>query len=443
MSDGNGLLTVARPPFAAVDISHDGSMIDLDIEYSMDEPRHTGQTDSWHLPHRAQLGHLFASNRVHARINAQGQPSVSVMRAERAIAVTVPAKWRLLDELLSIPHPPISDRDESWRNHRHLYETDISEQGRRFQSVVNLFGGIQQLGFALDDGFWRMVFLQLAGRPQEHRILQNEVIERELRDAMTAGTFDGEEEQRSSKLADLASTIASALHPLRAGRLTIDSKWLRSQHGPWRARETRDHGHPPVDFEEGALPILESLVESGVLLQGFMVKCPVCSLDVWRTVDGFTRRIRCNGCTTEFSCPLEPNSQFRLNQLIVNALARDGVMPLLHIAMDFTRGVRHMATVFPPTELRRPGEDALLTDLDIIALRDGKLLLGEVKSSPGQFNEKQLAKLETVARAVRPDAVWLVAVGETWSPETLQQIDRLRATLTPFDVTVESRLLDW
>jgi hypothetical protein len=102
MTDGNGLLAVARPPFAAIDICWDGWMLDLDIEYRLDEPRHTGQTDSWHLPRCAQLGHLFASNRVHARVNTHGQPSVSVVRTERAIALTVPAKWRLLDELLSI-----------------------------------------------------------------------------------------------------------------------------------------------------------------------------------------------------------------------------------------------------------------------------------------------------------------------------------------------------
>jgi hypothetical protein len=37
----------------------------------------------------------------------------------------------------------------------------------------------------------------------------------------------------------------------------------------------------------------------------------------------------------------------------------------------------------------------------------------------------------------------LVAVGRTWPPETIQQIERLRVALAPFDVTVESRLLDW
>ena len=126
-----------------------------------------------------------------------------------------------------------------------------------------------------------------------------------------------------------------------------------------------------------------------------------------------------------------------------NAITRHAVLPVIHAAWKLTVGARALALVIPPQELREREDGEVVTDLDIVLVRDGQFVLGEVKSSPNAFDEEQLGVLLTVAQEIRPQVFVLAAPGTEWPPETTASFQEFEAALIPFDVKVERILLEW
>lgn len=96
-----------------------------------------------------------------------------------------------------------------------------------------------------------------------------------------------------------------------------------------------------------------------------------------------------------------------------------------------------------PQELREHRDGPIVTDLDIIIVRDGEFILGEVKSSPNAFDEEKMCALETVAKEIRPNLFVLAAPGKEWPSEVKKRFQEFEQVLKLLDVRVEALLLDW
>lgn len=65
-----------------------------------------------------------------------------------------------------------------------------------------------------------------------------------------------------------------------------------------------------------------------------------------------------------------------------------------------------------PQELRERDDGPVVTDLDVVVLRDGRFVIGEVKSEPAAIDDRVCETLRTVATRIRPDVLLLAAPGE-------------------------------
>jgi hypothetical protein len=153
--------------------------------------------------------------------------------------------------------------------------------------------------------------------------------------------------------------------------------------------------------------------------------------------------LRCRDCTAEFPLPADPPWEYQVNSLIRNAITRDGLLPVIHAVWKLTSFARAIALTIAPQELREDPDGPKVTDLDIIIIRDGEFILGEVKSSPTKFDAEQMRVLETVVKEIRPNRFVLAAPGKEWPPGISQRFQEFKDALAPFDVKVEVLLLEW
>jgi hypothetical protein len=114
--------------------------------------------------------------------------------------------------------------------------------------------------------------------------------------------------------------------------------------------------------------------------------------------------------------------------------------------MSLIDGSSHRTAVFwPSVDVFFNGGKEPMTDLDIVALREGKLLIGEVKSSPLSFKQSDFDHLERIARTVHADEVLLAA--ESGSAEQWAAVHAsgaaLAAKLKGIGTEVLTLALDW
>lgn len=435
LSEDNGRIDSGRPPFAEPSARRGGWMLDLLVECQLEEPRFANKTDWWRLPQRPWLGSLFTHGR-RARIIASGHPSVEVMGSEGTIPIRVPTKSGLLHTLFNAAPGLPGEAGASPYPEPEFY-IRTSQQGRSFRGLVSVFGSVTLAGRTFDDPFWREVFLKGAGFDSNRTVAQKDIVRRELAALRPDGA------SATDNTDEVVDSILAALHKIAPLETTFTGRQLRSiwgRHSPRHGKSTRSDKESFGDFAAGEL---EHLRDIRVLLQGVSVTCPVCSLVDWRPVDRLRTRLECEGCGEPFTLPAEPIWTFRLNNLIASGIAREGVLPLLEAAHGLTEMASDIALVFAPQELRESRNAEPLTDLDLILIRDGRFLIGEVKSNPDQVDAAQLALLVQVAKRLRPDTVVIAATGKAWPERVRKQIEEVGSTLAECDIKTQPLLLRW
>ncbi|PAP75299.1 hypothetical protein [Rubrivirga marina] len=391
------------PPVVVASDGDGGWMVDLDLVDDTTPARSVNVSPRWRLPRRPALVHPFLQQGAWPRawrvVNG-GLPSVSATVDHPTVTLRVPDPWAVANALLTTEEAQDAPTPR-------IGHVAASEQGRRFQAAVDLFGGIYKAGQVLGSSFWRKQLLRAAGDPVASREAQVAIARRLL-------------DERGDRTAEsLATELASKLN--RTMRRAGDTVRKHDVKAAYHRAVREAYPDVPRDqrpsFEEEGWPDFEWLVEQGVFLQGTDLRCPSCSLSRWHPVDDLARTVRCPECLRPFALPADPGWFYQLNGLVRSAIADDAVLPLIDTAYALARDARTHARVWPPLDLREGYDAAPFTDLDVCILLDGRLVVGEVKSSASGFDDRQLATLATVAAAVAADEIVLAAPAETWTDD--------------------------
>jgi len=414
-------------------------MVDLDIEYNLDEPRYANQADAWRVPKRAVLGHEFTTNRGLARVVIGGFPSVEVALSDQAIGMKVPSKLSILYRLLE--RLPTRGDDQGHRAGRFTH-LETSEQGLRLSGMLQLFGTVYGAGRAFEDPYWREVFLHLAGRPQIGVDEQVARAERLLTEAYPpVGKREPEAVDPNPDLRAVARRIVGRFFSPAPPVPILSHKQLHDNLMKHISQQG-EVGDPGVAREIGEMQ-LENFLDARLLLQGVSLRCPRCGTQEWYVADDIASEVRCAGCLSGFPLPANPAWSVRLNGLVRNAVAREGVLAVLQALYDIGHNARRMFLVIPCQDLYERYGGNRFTDLDIIVIRDGQFVLGEVKSSTTGFDAEVFNKLQTVAQELRPNLLIVTAPGVEWPPEVEALVNDLRTQVEPLGTKVEARLLKW
>ncbi len=432
--DDAGLLSIPVPHFLTSRRGpQDGWMVDLDIEYHLDPPRYSNKSDSWRLPKRTALGRQFAENAGLRRVVNGGFPSVEVKRGDQYIRLRIPSKRAILYGLLQPAHvgdPPAKARFSHF---------ETSEQGRRLSGIIGLFGSLDYAGRTFDDAYWRSIFVQLSGVADNQTKSQVARVEE-----MLAQSADAEGIGTPETRVALARRIVGRLSYF--ARPTPSITWNEFQQR-FSDIKRADSQHSSIgeneSFNELKAREIGDFAEGGILVQGVSLSCDHCGKEGWWLTNALSPEMRCDGCLRTFPFPPSPTWRFRLNSLISNGITKVGVMAVLHALLQKSQFAHDLFFYLPCQALYEEYDGDPYTDLDLISIRDGQVIIGEVKSSTEAFLETDFAKLRSVAEEIRPNLVVLTATGGEWPPQVAREAEALQSNLASIGVTVETLLLPW
>lgn len=161
---------------------------------------------------------------------------------------------------------------------------------------------------------------------------------------------------------------------------------------------------------------LEDLTTYQVFFKGFKLKCPDCSSEFWYHINETNDSILCKGCQNLFALPIEPSFAYRLNDLVKNNIYqttthRDGNLTVIRTLSHISTNSLKSFDFSPQINIYdNPHSNKPCSELDIVCVSDGKLIIGEAKHDSSSFKaekNKSLISLVEIAKILRPDKIIL------------------------------------
>src|ERR1044071_8926354 len=174
------------------------------------------------------------------------------------------------------------------------------------------------------------------------------------------------------------------------------------------------------------------MLELGILLLGLSQACPRCGSANWYQVNEVNQNLNCTGCRFTFSLPAEPKWSYRLSSLVQQGIALHGLVPVVLVLGQILRWSRSSFFFAPPLDIfeaKSSSKYEKLSDLDIVCISDGKLIIGEIKLNQDLFHLEQMLKLADVASAISADTLLFSSLDVQPKHNTLEKINKVKERL--------------
>ena len=149
--------------------------------------------------------------------------------------------------------------------------------------------------------------------------------------------------------------------------------------------------------------IIDEYIEKGLFYRGFIFLCRNCSDSAWHSVAAVDQTFTCLRCgliqqykTTSWRKPNEPSWFYKLDEMVFLFLENNGHVPLL--TLNTLRLQSKDSFLFrPEVRLIPKGSDKTYLEIDVCCVIDGKLCIGEAKST-NSLAGKNLTAMKTAER---------------------------------------------
>lgn len=406
-------------------------MVDVQVEQVAPGLANVDPFRPWLLPRSASriAQHIF---KAPARINRTSTFSVEVSynsigfgnRAKPNLRIQLPAEsdvvrwvlttergnWRLTrDPRAMMAHPA-----------PFLSEVRFSDKGRLMHGLLGLFGGLIDAQHYLSRPFWQKLFRDLAAldpKRDQNLITQTQkLLAKELRSAKVDATRLERVAERVAGL--LSGRILGQYRTLRqCERLRLTLAKTEKRQGDFAAGS-----HHLIVFKmspfsrSDLLTEFDELTTQRILRLGAALLCPRCGLTTWHGLAALEQPVRCPGCEHGITVPISQQWSVELN-----SLARMAVLQGVLGVIQALNGLGQLSESFffmPSCDLFRPGDTRPWHEVDIVAVVNGELVLGEVKE--GNVRPDDFESLCEVAEALRPARALFFTNQDKW-PTTLNE----------------------
>lgn len=445
MRGDTGLMEFVRPAFVSGGTQEPGWMVDLEVEHPRDPSISSPTLPVWKVPRRSGIASCFGGSQRSVRIAWDRTPSFEVLGSDSDVRFRVPAARDVFEWCL-VP-TVVTDNGVLTAKLPHPFTLQTSDAGLQLRGVLRVFGGLFQAGHCFENPFWRDLLTEMAGRPEDVRARQTKAV---LDVLLTAAEQSGGQ-IAAAEAAGLAERVAEKAWRSEPSTRRVELNNLSSKFGAFVAKWGKDHPRlssfrPGEKFDDWAANDLANLIENGVLHQGTRLRCLECFTEYWLHVDDLRRITQCPGCLSHVQLPPNPRWTAQANELVSGAIRQRGVLPVVHALYELQRQTHAKTFTFIASQdvLTYP-EGKKLTDLDLLVLVDGGLLIGEVKSNARGFDPEAVEALTQIAKVMLPETVLFAAEsdGKDWPADIAQRLEGASEELRPLGITVLRELLEW
>ena len=300
---------------------------------------------------------------------------------------------------------------------QHRFRLTPSDKGLYQQRSLQLAGGLQFLAWML--------------RQPSSRHLLNMFFEYHLAGSPPEGY------RRAVRYDELRNRLLAQVKASRGGRSLRAS--VRDRAEAWLA-----------DWADG-------LLERELLEGGHVLRCPECAYRSFYRLDDLGQRFRCRRCVADSPLPGDVERCFRLNEAAYQLLVHDGDVTVLTLATLRDRALQSL--LYLPEIISK--RDGVVRELDIAALVDGELVVGEVKSND-KLAAKEVRNSRFVVRNARASRMLFATTSKAqdecaagdcasciarhgehhadnaWSTGAREQVEETRSNLAGEGIKVES-----
>ena len=290
------------------------------------------------LPYLANLMVPVRSNRLRPRILGEVfSLQVTSAPIDENVRLKIPTDWEIIQLIFSQSHHNIC----------------LSDQGNYMNRAISLFSGLGKLSSLLRDKRTVTIFDQFL---RQHHTGEGVLKDGQYRRALT--------------LSDMEEAVMNLNRT--------------------KTRKKRAEVSAFVD------QLLRELIQGGAVHSGYVLDCPDCKLEEWYPIDEVTETFRCRRCLTIQTRPPGPSIFFRLNEALYQAYLNNFAVPAL--VLDVLHNSSSASFIFSP-QIKLEASNAHSPEVDIVAICDGKLSIGEAKST-NKIKQEQFGVLETIAVGV-------------------------------------------
>jgi hypothetical protein len=202
---------------------------------------------------------------------------------------------------------------------------------------------------------------------------------------------------------------------------------------------------------------VDGLIARDLLLGGHVLRCPVCADRSFYRLESLGQGFECKRCMANAPMPGDTARCFQLNEALYQLIEHDGEVATLTLSV--LRESAELSFLYLPEVISTC--DEVVRELDIAALVDGQLVIGEVKSN-SRLTKKEITSSRFVAKRARARRLLFATMtryqghcksgdcgkcielhGENhadmaWGPEVRTEIQRTREILETEGCSVES-----
>lgn len=398
-----------KVPDSKVSLDRGIWMMDLRIEYVPEQPFYINEKLWWMLPRDRDIANLFLPG-GHTRISEDYSIS-SQISAQNVFELSIPDEASVIRAALGIGWKFYWNHEVKLEREKAVYsDVALSDKGDYINGVIGLFGGLQDAGNFFQNSFWRSIVEDLSKRrasSEENAIvrIKNKLKKRkEILSNVVAGQDDALEWMSRYVL-----KLARDQHMLDAD---ISFEVLKDLF--LKQREAFIKKNPKFRKESSKTGIeanrkqatnelyrsLQSFTNRGIFRQGVHLRCQHCGSKYWQEISEVRQQNKCQGCGEIVSLSVKADWRYRLNTLIRNAVAFQGCVPVILSLYELRSApTRYTFLYAPGLEFYKGYDDKKPSaELDLVCISDGKLVIGEVKTSCVEFITKELTKLAEHAK---------------------------------------------
>jgi len=341
------------------------------------------------LPPKPKLNTLFTY--LPSRIQ-RGSMTVQVSRTEHEITLAIPEEYKIIKNLL------LANQD----NDIPIVKLETSDDGKRLASLLRLFGdNFNSLNFYLRNEFWLNVF--------------------------------------SRKSCDASNTVMKSSNGVYSLKdLVCEYKLICDKHSFECDVEKLSQPRSQLRKE------LDALIERRAMFIGYKVKCTHCGSKSWYSLSEIDYSMSCKGCQGEISFESETTPFYKVNDIITNNLISTGKTKEFHgnysvfLALaQLKEQAFHSFLYCPQQNFYNATKIEEISDIDVICIEDGRLVIGESKNSVSDFTTKVITNLVYLVNRISPDKVVLVFNNGDENALT-EFINKLREQINNKFITIEA-----
>ena len=191
---------------------------------------------------------------------------------------------------------------------------------------------------------------------------------------------------------------------------------------------------------DGAATLIDDLLQKHLLHRGFIFKCTSCRNADWYSIARVSDRFDCSRCGSSqlyrrenWIRPEEPSWYYKLDELVYQGYSQGMVAPIL--TNDCLRANSSSFQFAAEQQVFERDATEPLMEIDVCAVADGKLLIGEAKGCSSIENSakerrKVIEKYRDLARQLGVHRVVFSTMADEWTPGTASDLEQAFAGST-------------